>query len=164
MKETESTKKKKFVQKKLTKMFVDHKARWLAKRFAMHVSWSSHSDFNIARRPARRLTTGRIWRLARDVTWRPGKVVLICASEMKEFMKMTSETLYTTRTWYEVENGSNGSCNFVFSSGPQVFSGSSVPKHGVKVRIFSRDFIDKCIFTRVKTCFHPGENEVIYFV
>ena len=90
------------------------------------------------------------------------KVVLICASEMKEFMKMTSELLFTTRTWYEVENGSNGSCNFVFSSGPQVCS-SSVPKHGVKVRIFSRDFMDKCIFTRVKTCFHPGENEVIYF-
>ena len=38
-----------------------------------NVSRSSHSDFNIARRPARCLATGRIWRLARDVTWRPAR-------------------------------------------------------------------------------------------
>ena len=39
---------------------------------------------------------------------------------------------------YEVENGSNGSCTFVFNSGPQVSNGSSVPKHLEKVRIFQR--------------------------
>ena len=81
------------------------------------------------------------------LTFLKTKVVLICASKMKEFMKMTSETLLTTRTWYEVENGSNGLCNFVFNSGPQVCSDSSVPKHAVKVRFFSKDLIDKCIFT-----------------
>ena len=54
------------------------------------------------------------------------KVVLLCAYEMKEFMKMTSETLFTISTWYEAENDSNGSCNFVFNSGPQVCSGPSV--------------------------------------
>ena len=79
-------------------------------------------------------------------------------------MKVTSETLFTTSTWYEAENGSNGSCNFVFNFGPQVCSGPSVPKHALKVHIYSTNFIDKCIFTRVKTCLHPGENEVIYFV
>ena len=69
------------------------------------------------------------------------KVVLLCAYEMKEIMKMTSETLFTTSTWYEAENGSNGSCNFVFNSGPQVCSGPSIPKHAVKLRIFSESEI-----------------------
>ena len=54
------------------------------------------------------------------------KVVLLCAYEMKEFMKVTSETLFTTSTRYEAESGSNGSCNFVFNSGPQVCSGPSI--------------------------------------
>ena len=62
-------------------------------------------------------------------------------------MKMTSETLFTNSAWYEVENGSNGSCNMVFNSGPQLFSGPSIPKHAVKVHVFSKDLIDKCIFT-----------------
>ena len=75
------------------------------------------------------------------------KVVLLCAYEMEEFMKVTSETLFTTSTRYEAENGSNGSCNFVFNSGPQVFSGSSIPKHAVKVCIFPEFEIDKSIFT-----------------
>ena len=35
--------------------------------------------------------------------------------------------------------------NFVFNSGPQVCSGPSFPKHVVKVRIFSKDLINKCI-------------------
>ena len=61
-------------------------------------------------------------------------------------MKMTSETLFTNSTWYEAENGSNGSCNFVFNSGPQVCSGSSVPKHDVKYSDFPGARIGKCIF------------------
>ena len=51
--------------------------------------------------------------------------MLLCAYEMKEFMKVTSETLFTTSTRYEAENGSNGSCNFVFNSGPQLCNGPS---------------------------------------
>ena len=66
---------------------------------------------------------------------------------MKEFMKVTSETLFTTSTQYEAENGSNGSCNFVFNSGPQVCSGPSIPKHAMKVCIFPEFEIDKSIFT-----------------
>ena len=66
---------------------------------------------------------------------------------MKECMKMTSETLFTTSTWYEAENGSNQSCNFVFNSGPQVCSGPSIPKHAVKVCIFPEFETDKSIFT-----------------
>ena len=49
-------------------------------------------------------------------------------------MKVTSETWFTTSGWYEAKNGSNGSCNFVFNSGPPVCNGSSVPKHAVKIR------------------------------
>ena len=75
------------------------------------------------------------------------KVVLLCAYEMKQFMNVTSETLFTTSTRYETENGSNGSCNFVFNSGPQVCSGPSAPKHAVKVCIFPEFEIDKSIFT-----------------
>ena len=75
------------------------------------------------------------------------KVVLLCAYEMKEFMKVTSETLFTTSTRYEAEIVSNGSCKFVFNSGPQVCSGPSVPKHAVKVYISPEFEIDKSIFT-----------------
>jgi len=52
-------------------------------------------------------------------------------------MKETSETLFTTRIWYDVENGSNGTCNFVFNSGPQVFNDSSSPKYFENLWIFS---------------------------
>ena len=81
------------------------------------------------------------------------KVVLHCASEMKEFMKMTSETLIAIRTWYEAENGSNGSYNFVFNPGPQVCSGLWLRKHAVKVRIFTESEIDKSVFTGWKRVF-----------
>ena len=79
--------------------------------------------------------------------------MLLCASEMKEFMKKTSETLFATRTWYEAENGSNGSYNFVFNSGPQVCSGLWLRKHAVKVRIFPESEIDKSVFTGWKRVF-----------
>ena len=58
--------------------------------------------------------------------------MLLCEYEMKKFMKVTSEILFPTGTRYEAENGSNRSCNFVFNSGPQVFSGPSIPKHALK--------------------------------
>ena len=61
-------------------------------------------------------------------------------------MKMTSETLFANRTWYEVENGSNESCNFVFNSGPQVSIGSSVPKHAVKYSDFAGVKIGNAVF------------------
>ena len=63
-------------------------------------------------------------------------------------MNTTSETLFTNRTWYEVENVSNVSCSLVFNSGPQLCSGPSIPKHAVKVHVFSKCLTCKCIFTQ----------------
>ena len=42
--------------------------------------------------------------------------------------------------------GSNGSCKFVFNSGPQVSSGSSVPKHAVKYSDFAGVKVDNAVF------------------
>ena len=78
-------------------------------------------------------------------------------------MKVTSETWFTTSGWYEAKNGPNGSCNFVFNSGPQVCSGPSIPKHAVKYSDFSGVTIGKCIFPLVKTRFHLGEYAFTYF-
>ena len=75
------------------------------------------------------------------------KVVQLCTYEMKKFMKRTSENLFNTLIVHDMSLKifQIGHVTSFFNCDEQVCSGPSVPKHVLKVCMFSRYFMDKCI-------------------